>query len=101
MYRLLLDPRLFFFPASHCGCDSRALWAPAKAAKLASLCPLSRASELQNKPLSGAALESNHSDLLPVIKAHPGHDPRDQRKECGSWGELVVGGALCGYLLYI
>lgn len=40
---------------------------------------------MQNS-LGGAPPKWNRSDLPPVIKAHPGPDPRDERKERGSGG---------------
>lgn len=35
---------------------------------------------MQNKPLSRVLAKWNRSDPLPVIKAHPGPDPRDEER---------------------
>lgn len=44
---------------------------------------------MQNKPLSGAPPKWDCSDL-PVIKAHPGPDPRDERKKMRELGGAAV-----------
>lgn len=96
MYRLLLYPRLFFpLPPTvnvihvRCGLTST----PATV-KMNILLPSLRRFISAEQTSQRSSAEWDCSDL-PVIKAHPGPDPRDERKKVRELG----GG--CSYLIYI